>query len=65
MKSSGYRIQAAPFIRHHGIKITERLKFVRPDLGPDGQLILDLTRTVVAEGTKWSRKKPAPDGHGT
>ena len=36
MKTSGYRIQAAPFMRHHGIRITERLKFARPDLGPGG-----------------------------
>ena len=63
MRTTGYRIQAAPFLRHHGIKITERLKFVRPDLGPDGQLILDLTRTVVVEGTKRKKKKTAPGGH--
>ena len=60
---NGYSLHATPFLRHHGIKITERLKFVRPDLGPDGQLILDLTRTVVVEGTKRKKKKPTPDGH--
>ncbi len=64
MKTSGYRIQAALFMRHHGIRITERLKFARPDIGPGGQLILDLTHTVVAEGTKRQKKKPASTRQG-
>ena len=57
---NGYLLHAAPFLRHHGIKITERLRFVRPNLGPDGQLILDLTQTVSVAGTKRNKKKPVP-----
>ena len=34
------------------------------DLGPGGQLILDLTHTVVAEGTKRQKKKPASTRQG-
>ena len=53
---NGYRLQAAPFLRHHGIRIGERLKFVRPDIAPGGQLVLDLTLTVVTAGNKRKRK---------
>ena len=53
---NGYRLQVAPFLRHHGIRLSDRLKFVRPDIAPGGQLVLDLTHTVVANGAKRKRK---------
>jgi hypothetical protein len=50
-----YRINAAPFCRHFGIKIDTRLKFISPDL-VGNTLQLDLRHVVSVGGRKRIRR---------
>ena len=51
-----WRINAAPFCRHFGIKIDVQLKFVAPEIVGDA-LHLKLGETTVVGGRKRRRKK--------
>lgn len=48
-------IYAASFCNHYGIKITGTHKFTRPDLSPDGKLVLNLNETTLV--TRQRTKK--------
>ena len=50
-----YRINAAPFCRHYGIKIDIQLKFIDPEITGEA-LYLDLKHTVSV-GRKKRKKK--------
>jgi len=50
----GWRINAAPFCRHFGIRIDTRLKFVRPEVNGN-TLLLNLNDTVSVGG--WRRRQ--------
>lgn len=45
------------FCRHFGIKLSTTEKFIAPDIGPDGILVLDLSKTVTVSGYTRKRKK--------
>jgi len=51
-----WRINAAPFCRHFGIKIDTQLKFLRPEL-VGNTLLLDLGNTISVGGRNRRRKK--------
>lgn len=51
-----WRINAAPFCRHFGIKIDTQLKFVRPEIVGNA-LHLKLSETVSVGGRKRRKKK--------
>lgn len=52
----GWRINAAPFCKHYGIRVDTTQRFIRPDLSIDGKmLLLKLTETVTV--TQLRRKK--------
>lgn len=53
---SGYRINAAPFCRHFGIRLDETLKFIDPELR-DGKLELKLADTISVAQRRRKRKK--------
>lgn len=53
---TGYRVNAAPFCRHFGIRLDETLRFINPEVR-DGKLELKLTETIsVAQVRKRKRK---------
>jgi len=55
-KSSGWRINAAPFCRHFGIRLDTSVRFIDPDIR-DGKLELKLANIVsVAQVRKRKRK---------
>lgn len=54
---SGRRINAAPFCRHFGIDIDTTLRFLMPDIAPDGALHLDLRKVVNVAQVRRKRKK--------
>lgn len=43
--SSGYRINAAPFCRHYGIRLDSTVQFIAPELR-NGKLELNLAETI-------------------
>ena len=45
-KSNGWVVHANPFCRHFGIRPDATVKFIDPNILPDGKLILDLSRTI-------------------
>jgi len=51
----GWRINAAPFCRHFGIKIDTQLKFIRPEL-VDNALHLKLRETISVGGRVRKKK---------
>ena len=51
-----WRINAAPFCRHFGIKIDTQLKFIDPELNGNA-LHLKLRETVVVGGLRKRKKK--------
>jgi hypothetical protein len=54
-KSTGYRINAAPFCQHFGIKISDTHRFIRPEVR-DGKLILKLNDTVLVSRKRRKKK---------
>lgn len=52
----GWRISAAPFCRHFGIKIDTQLKFIAPEINGNA-LHLKLRETVVVGGLRKRKKK--------
>lgn len=54
-KTTGYRINAAPFCRHFGIALDRTLRFIAPELR-DGKLELKLSETVSVEQVR--KRKP-------
>ena len=55
VNGAGWRISAAPFCRHFGIKIDTTLKFVSPEIVGDA-LQLKLGETTVVGGRKRKKK---------
>ena len=53
--SRGWRINAAPFCRHFGIRADAMLKFVAPDIVGDA-LHLKLGETIIVGGRKRKKK---------
>jgi hypothetical protein len=53
---TNWRINAAPFCRHFGIKIDTQLKFIKPDLHGNA-LHLNLRETVSVGGRRRRKKK--------
>lgn len=57
-KRTGYRVCALPFCRHFGIRISETLRFIEPQLAEDGKmLLLNLRRTSTVKIDQGPRKK--------
>lgn len=54
--SSGWRINAAPFCRHFGIRIDTALRFIDPEIR-DGKLNLKLSETVSVAQVRRRRAK--------
>ena len=54
--ASGWRINAAPFCRHFRIDIDTTLRFLDPDLAPDGSLRLNLRHVVSVAQVRRKRK---------
>lgn len=54
-KSTGYRVNAASFCRHFGIRLDRTLRFIDPDLR-DGKLELKLADTVSVEQVRKRQK---------
>ena len=52
--TSGWRIDAAPFCRHHNIRLDTTLRFIAPEI-KDGRMYLNLGETVTV--TNWERRK--------
>lgn len=52
----GYKVYAAPFCRHFGIKLDATHSFVCPDIFGNGKIVLDLSNTVIVS-VPGSRKK--------
>ena len=55
----GYRVNAAPFCRHFGIRLTQTEKFLDPHVESQ-TLILNLRRTVILTGSTKGRTKKKP-----
>lgn len=48
--TSGWRIQAAPFCKHYGIRLDSTERFLHPELSSDGKmLLLKLTETITVK----------------
>ena len=56
-KCNGYMIHASPFCRHFGIRLEATHKFVRPELTPDGKLLLDLSNTVIVTRVRTGKRR--------
>ncbi|MBK9154789.1 MAG: hypothetical protein IPM25_11335 [Chloracidobacterium sp.] len=54
-KSAGYRVNAAPFCRHFGIRLNTTLRFINPEMR-DGKLQLKLAETVSVAQVRKRRK---------
>jgi len=50
-----WRINAAPFCRHFGIKIDTQMKFLAPEIKRDA-ILLKLTETISVGGRRRSRR---------
>ena len=50
-----WRVNAAPFCRHFGIKIDAQLKFLKPEI-VNGSLHLKLSETISVGGRRKKRK---------
>ncbi len=55
VNGAGWRINAAPFCRHFGIRIDTQLKFVRPEI-IGHTLHLNLSETVSVGGRRRKKK---------
>ena len=55
---SGYRINAAPFCRHFGIKLDTTVRLVGPEIR-NGRLELKLSETICVAQARRPRKKNA------
>jgi hypothetical protein len=55
-KPSYWVVNASPFCRHFGIKLTTTEKFIQPEI-EGGNLILKLNETVTVSGMRKSRKR--------
>jgi hypothetical protein len=55
-KSTGYRINASPFFKHYGIRISETHSFLRPEMR-DGRLVLKLNETVIISRNRKRKVK--------
>ena len=53
--TSGYRINAAPFIRHFGIRLDTTVRFINPDIN-NGRLELKLSETISVAKARRPRK---------
>lgn len=53
---SGYLINAAPFLRHFGIKIDGPIRFINPEVR-DGKLELKLAETISVTQVRRRKKK--------
>lgn len=54
----GYRINAAPFCRHYGIRVDATERFIHPELAPDGRRwLLKLSDTVTVRNLRGKRRK--------
>lgn len=54
-RESCYIIHAHPFCKHLGIRVPSTQSFVRPEIDPNGILLLDLRDTTNVGG--WRRKQ--------
>lgn len=52
----GHRVNAAPFCRHFGIRVTATQRFITPEKIGDA-LILKLSETVTIKAASRSRKR--------
>jgi hypothetical protein len=52
---SGYRINAAPFCRHYGIRLDTTVRFVGPEMN-NGKLELKLAETISIAQPRRPRK---------
>ena len=56
--SVGWRINASPFCKHYGIRLDSTERFIKPDLSPDGKmLILKLSETVTIKQLRRKKKE--------
>ena len=52
---TGWRIRAAPFCRHYGIRLAETERFIAPEITESGHLLLDLRRTIKVPTQKGKK----------
>ena len=53
---NSFQVNAAPFCRHFGIKITSTHKFLRPEFEGESELVLKLSETIRVERVRTKAK---------
>jgi hypothetical protein len=55
--TGSYYIPANTFCTHFGIRIDATHKFTRPEISPEGRLILNLSETTLVTRTRHKRRR--------